>query len=468
MTTAIIALSFIFLTQTVSAQEVDLTQGCIKTVELKEIAKKFSQFDRYVNTNKEEVCSAELGSDNYQIATSLELLKNASPDEPAEVSEDAFTYKAIQEKDWWAYFTNRANNLRVDNGCQPNVVAYVYGFSNNGTVYLCRPYFESSRPTQASVLMHEARHFDGHRHVTCTRGNEEGNSGACDNRVTQKGSYAISLQTLVGLARSEGTSATEKILLESEAVYTAFNKFNTIPKLKMTDYMYVSNDKAEVYMWNINENIQPELVATLNEPAVIHNSFNRFTVYPLDTNVEAYRMGRDFGERVANPGLYAVHYNSVSAQERAKYDSISYFGDGGLLADNKLQTLCNGESLATKDLSSIDKFTRIISFSVDRADPALKSHLVADSGDIYTLECQSRNSTRVNVNKTNFNIDPAVASSIVESFTLGGNQFAMLETGKIVELNLVGSTYTAQELSMPLVNEGWVGATPLSVAEIFE
>lgn len=470
MTTLLVALGFIFSATIADAQqEDDLTKGCIQTADLKEIANKFDQFGRYVNTDKEKVCSAELGSDNYQIAASLNLLRKSSPNEPEIKEDDAFTYRAIEEKNWWGYFTKRSSKLIIDNNCEPNVVAYVFGFSNNGAVYLCRPYFESNRSTQASVLMHEARHFDGHRHVACTRGNEEGNSGACDNRVSQKGSYAISLQTLVGLSRDEQTSEEERLLLESEAVYTAFNKFNKIPQLKMTDYVYLSNDQAEVFMWNVNGETAPKKVAQLNEPAIIQNSFNKFTIYPVDTNVKAYRMGRAFKQRVANPGLYAVHFNELTPEERGEYVSIVYFGDGGLLTKgNNLQTLCNGQDLATKNLDRIDDFSRIITLAESDTDPALKSHLLAKSGDIYELSCQSRQSSKVNINKVNVTFDARIAENVVESFTVSGSQFALLNDGSIIGLSLNGSTYSQADVALPAENRGFIGATPLSVAEIFE
>ena len=229
---AVVSLSLFFnLSTNLSAQAQSLEKACIPAKDVNEIGRSFRQIAQRASNGKKVYCEADLGKNWFAVTKSLEILKNIRQNPPAFDQNDAFTSKAITEKDWWSYFTKRARSFTLERRCQEGVVAFVYGGfgGGNGNIHLCPFFFEQNLYSQASVMMHEVRHFDGHRHVTCTQGQEEGNRGACDNRITGRGSYAISVQTIVGMARSEDTPKAQASLLESEALYMAFNKFNQIP-----------------------------------------------------------------------------------------------------------------------------------------------------------------------------------------------------------------------------------------------
>ena len=439
--------------------------GCISQQDLSEIASSFSQFDRFLSSQS-EYCEKDLGDQWYGIAKSLVILKNLQPDEPTSNADDAFTYKAISEKDWWAYFTNRANKFTIQSQCQQYVVAYVSPFFGRGNINLCPLFFEQPVTSQASVMMHEVRHFDGHRHVTCSQGNEKGNSGACDDEITNKGSYAISVQTLVGMARSEGVDSQEKPVVEAEAVYMAFNKFNRVPKVRLENSLILSSDQGEVASYNLNGQI--ETIGQLPEPSVVLNSANNLTIYPTDASSEAYRKDNKLFVQMENPGLYAKHYNSETPSEREKYKSISYFAPGGLLKGNELLTLCNSNTtdLGKTDLSSMGDFVTIMSMSLDEKDQERESLLLARSGEIYRFDCVGSNSDKVKFEKTSmtFNGD---ASEIVDSFGFKGEQYALLTDGTLAVIQFTGQTLQLNRLNIAGTQGFWLSATPISIPEVF-
>ena len=172
---------------------------CISLKDMQEIGEHFSQIKGLIRNQKAVYCENDLGKEWFAISKSLEILKNITPDEPELDQSDAFTFKAISEKDWWGYFTNRASSFNLERECEEGVVAFVFGVFGGGKIHICPFFFEQNLYSQTSVMMHEVRHFDGFRHVTCSRGKEQGNSGACDTDITEKGSYAISVQTMVCL-----------------------------------------------------------------------------------------------------------------------------------------------------------------------------------------------------------------------------------------------------------------------------
>lgn len=442
------------------------TEGCIAHSDLQKMAQDFNQLEQFVG-NKAEYCQGDFNDQWFKIAQSLEVLINIQPNEPNLDADDALTFKAITDKDWWAYFTQRADTFAIESNCPANVVAYVQPFFGQGRIHLCQLFFDQTQSDQASTMMHEVRHFDGHRHTTCGQGNEKGNAGACDERITNKGSYAISVQTLVGLARSKQTSIQERPLLEAQAVYMAFNKFNTVPKVKLNNSVILSSQTAELFSWALDGDLEP--IAELPAPSVVYNSANNLTIFPTDSNLPAYRKDNKLLASIEKPGLYAEHYNAETPDQRAQYKSISYFATGGLLKNNTLLTLCNRTSLklAPTNLDARGNFDAIISLSLDELDQKRESILLADSGDMFRFECQGNNSDAVRIEKLTETMKVPNGKKVVDSFGFSGEQYALLNSGELAIVNFRGSDLVVSPLSFPSINQNWVSATPISIPEVF-
>jgi hypothetical protein len=457
-----IALLLSFFTPTIA----QASGRCISHEDLQIMAGTFSQLQRFVG-NQTEYCPGDFNADWFKVAQSLDILLNIQPDEPDVSQDDGLTYKAISEKDWWAYFTQRADTFSIERNCPQNVVAFVRPGWGNGRIHLCRPFFEQTPSDQASTMMHEVRHFDGHGHVTCTQGNEQGVRGACDNRINQRGSYAISVQTLVGMARAPSTPVTERPLLEAQAVYMAFNKFNQVPKVRLNNSILLSNEQAEIYSWTLDGDI--EKVGDLAKPAIVYNSANNLTIYPESVDSEAYRKDNKLLAVLDNPGLYAKHYNSETPEERAQYQAISYFATGGLLKNNTLLTLCDRQNLklAPENLDHLGHFVTIISMSLDDADQQRESLLLADNGDLYRYECRSQNSSAVRIEKLAETLKVPGGQRVLDSFGFAGKQYALLDDGALALVEIRGSQLLANALSFPSLNQNWISATPMSTPEVF-
>ena len=440
---------------------------CIAQKDLADIADHYSQFTKYLS-DKSEVCEGDMDEEFFKIARSIIVLKNISPNLPSLDRDDAMTFQAIEEKDWWSYFTNRSDSFSIDRKCQEGVVAYVNPFFGRGVINLCLRFFDMSVPSQASVMMHEVRHFDGFRHVTCTQGNEQGSRGACDKEITDKGSYGISVQVMVGLARGKSFSKSETNQLESEAIYMAFNKFNKVPEVKLNYSMILANKFGEVYKWAIGQGVT--FMKTLSEPAVINGSERNLTIYPVDASVDAYRMDLGLNERLEGIGLFAEHYNKESVSEREKYKSINYHGASGLLKENTLLTLCNIRTyeLGEENLNRLGQFTNLISLRLSGNGPTHEAYLLNDNGDLFTYSCDNNRSTDVTIRKANVSLGVPL-STIKQTLTLGNTNFAVLESGELVEIMLdEKSSWTTRQASLPSsVNENWISASPIIKAEVF-
>jgi hypothetical protein len=441
--------------------------SCISHKDLSEIANHFDQFDQFISAGSEQYCSADMGEKWFKIAQSLVLLKNISPNEPTVDAADALTLQAITEKDWWAYFLKRARSFSIRTRCQTGVVAYVQPFFGRGNINLCDLFFEQNISSQASTMMHEVRHFDGHRHVTCTQGNEQGTRGACDDEITDRGSYAISVQTLVGFARSKDISETEKPRLEAEAVYMAFNKFNRVPKVKIENSIVLSNEQGEVYSWTPGGEL--DFIKDLTQPAVIVSNGRNLNVFPTDKNETAYRADSVLGAKLQNFGLYINHYNSESVADRQKYKTISYFGTGGLLKGNELITICNGRTgeFGNVDLSERGEFVGIVSMTNGDASDSQSSFLLGEDGTMIGYRCNSNTSSKVTFVESKLKLDQAQLE-VSSIFGMGGKNYALTKSGELKEL-AVGTT-SAELKPLTKVNDdgnSWLSATPLTKAQVF-
>lgn len=459
---------FIFLTVLfpfVQAQEVKPALPCVSAVELNELAKNFSQFQTFLEQQKSEYCEADLGMQWLHIANSLVTLKNAKPNEPMMDQEDAFTHKAIDEKNWWEYFVKRAKIFTIEETCPANAVAFVVPFFMDSNIHICAPFFESNVTSQASVMMHEVRHFDGFPHFTCERGLDKGASGGCDSNILDKGSYAITVQTLVAMAKSEQFEKSERDLLESEAIFTMYNRFNVVPKVKIVNEVFLSNTAGEVYKWVVGKGI--ELVSVLAQPARVFVSYSSLTIYPTDSTLPAYRKDQELKADVASIGLFANKYNSDSVEERSKYDSVSYIGQSGLLKNNSLFAICDSANPLTKDLTPSGDFVRVISLSDDEVDSNRQALLLDKNGDLVAYKCADNNVNDLVISSTGLKVSADLINRLVDSFGISGKIYGLLQDGSLTELQNNESTIVEIKSSFPFENKNWVSASPMSNPEIF-
>ena len=209
-------------------------------------------------------------------------------------------------------------------------------------------------------------------------------------------------------------------------------------------------------------------LAKLEHPAVVKMSYSNLTIYPLNTQEDAYRKDREIKANVDSIGLFAEFYNADSATEREKYKSFSYLGQGGMLKDNNLISLCpNDESeLTNQNLDEHGQFSMLMSESLDPVDADREAALLDIEGRIVSYECGSDNKSLV-LSDTGRSVSPLLTESLVGSFGLGGAQYGLLNNGRLVRLVLQNNTYRDVAVDLPVEDQLWVSATPMSLPELF-
>ncbi len=438
----------------------DKAETCLKVADIKAIENQFPQFKDFTKTSQDKVCRQEVGEKWFELVRStLAMQRLVVTDDLQRDQNDDLTRRPIGQRDWWTYYTQRANRYVIEpsrcNG-NPNVVAFVYPFFR-GSINLCPRFFEMDSASQIEVLMHEVRHFDGHAHVTCTQGNEEGTPGACDRQIKNGGSYAVSVQANVELSYVEQLNSADRILAESGAIYSVNNKFNSLPTVKATQYIYASNTEGEVWRMAEKNTDVKELITTLADPAKIYSNGSQFTVYPVDTTKNAYRIDKDFSVNAAAIGAFANKYNADA--DRKAYGPVVYFGMGAIVKDNSLYAFC-GETAT--DLSALG-FSR----GTIKALPTLKDEegadktlVLNDSGDVFTFDCNDKTGVMsTSATKTTLPQEMAMGFELSNSKTI-----VLTDAGELKSYDLNTRAYEAT-LSQ---DNNWVSATPLKVYNVFE
>lgn len=223
----------------------------------------------------------------------------------------------ILPTDFWGYFSQRANTVHDEDSCQDGVVAFVYGMEKDGIVHICPLFYDPhlSKFERAETLLHEVRHFEGYTHVTCTRGPREGMEGACDESVEEKGSYAVTVESLAKMSLlDQNATSVEKAMTKSTAIVLANQVFNEPIRPRDLKAIYLADQNGhQAYMYS-DAGVLP--ISAITDGQVISRD-QALAVFPKDHS-DAYTA--DVFEPNLSPlpalGTFSETYNSTPQAQR--------------------------------------------------------------------------------------------------------------------------------------------------------
>lgn len=438
-------------------------EKCLQVEDVQAVQGHFRQFRTFTASGTGEICRGEGIDDTwFEVLRSVLALQRLSVNGTIVRDEqDDLTRRPIQEKDWWGYFTQRANDfviLPAYCDSNPGVVAFVYSF-RRGQINLCQRFFEMDPGAQIEVLMHEVRHFDGHPHVTCTQGNEAGTPGACDDVITRGGSYAVSVQVSVELAFVDQLSLDDRALAEASATYSVSNKFNTRTKVKVREYIYLANEAGELHRADLTKLPRTEFVAKLAAPARVLSNGSQLTIFPLDSAQAAYRRSRDLTVNVQGLGAFANLYNAKSPQEREAMGAANYLGFGGITENDVIHAFCGksatGLSQHRVAQGPVKALLNLMPRSTD-----VENVVVTDAGEALLLTC-NQDTGAMRTTPTSL----PLPRDVVSGFSVTpGEAFVLTERGELLSVNLK----SGELVQIRTGKKAWVSATPLTVHTLFE
>jgi hypothetical protein len=358
---------------------------CISQKDIQDIAGHFSQFS---NLTGKDFCNDN--SQIWHLLSSMMFMKRTPFDaNMIKSNDDLFSGKFAS--DWFGYFIGRIDNIDVVDSCPNGVVAYVYGYGS--TMYVCPAALTNSFSSldRASVFMHEARHIDGFPHVTCSKGPRAGIQGACDTKISDGGSYAVTVETYAQLAKyAQGLNPALKAYAKASSVIYADEAFEKTVQINRTEQLMLLTESLDFNVFTPGVN-KVDLLGKAPAAGRIFKRAQYMVLIPSDKTLNArYVFARNEGEVSQSAGDMMSEYNGQTTAQKANLVDVH---NGGVFTarvyKNSIKFTCDRNSAAARD---VDLPAGVVAKSLlypngyDRS--AMSANMISENGDIYDIGCQ--------------------------------------------------------------------------------
>lgn len=378
MKSLLVVLSLVFASIGTAAAE-----ECISQAEMQEISQHFTQFRHLAN---KEYCYD--GSHEAHLIAGLMFMRKTQFDPKMGKSRDDL-FSGRFASSWYNYFIGRINEVVIDKDCPKGVAAYVYAWGGK-TMYACTMMLSENYTAldRASVFMHEARHIDGHPHTTCRSGPREGLQGACDTRIADGGSYAVTVETYAQLARyAMGIHPALKSYARSSAVIYADETFvNPVTVDRSQQFLLMAKDRTFYLLKNDGSTTALGSAPSLGQ--IVMRS-HHMILFPDDKNLTArFLFARNEGEIAQQAGDQATEYNGQTPAERANFVDLHVGAQwNAQVFKDKVRFACNPRAHTKEELSTKGDAPVGLVYpnGIDRAAKTVQ--LVMASGKLMDMGC---------------------------------------------------------------------------------
>lgn len=362
--------------------------NCIAAADMQEISAHFSQFKDLAA--KGEYCLD--GSPTARLLDGIMFMRKTHFTTSMPVSGDGL-FSGRFANDWWGYFTGRINEFTVQDSCAKGVVAFVYFFGNS--MYVCPAALTENFTALdlASVFMHEARHIDGFPHVTCNQGPRQGLQGACDSKISDGGSYAVTVETYAQLAKygDELHPALRAYARASSVIY-ADEAFDTPVEIQREQQFLVMDAKRQIYKLNLSAGSELKPLGQAPELGHIVMRAQHMILIPDDKTLPArFMFARSEGETPQQAGDLAAEYNQQTSAGRAEVIDFHIGAQWtARVTSQKIRFACDPRSASTveKALPSGEQAAGLLyPTGYDRASRVVQ--LLTQSGHMLEIGCDS-------------------------------------------------------------------------------
>jgi hypothetical protein len=358
--------------------------NCISQQEMTEIAQSFRQF---ANLAKGDYCLDE--SPTSRLLSGIMFMRKTAFMPAMPLSKDEL-FSGKFSQNWWQYFIGRIDNFQIESNCQKGVIAYVFFFGND--MHVCPPALTANFTSLdlASVFMHEARHIDGFPHVTCSRGPRAGLQGACDTRIADGGSYAVTVETYAQIAKySVDVHPALKAYARASSVIYADEAFENPVRIDRAQQLLLMTTSKDFFT------IDPtsaKLTQLGQSPALGHIVMRaqHMILFPEDKSLKAkYLFVNNEGEINQEAGDTAIEYNTASPAERNNWVDV-HVGTQWVakILKDKVVFACDPRSARLTEVATNGEVpvSALYPNGYDRA--ASSANLVMQSGRIMEFGCQ--------------------------------------------------------------------------------
>lgn len=361
------------------------SENCVAQSEMQAIANNFPQF---ANLARAEYCYD--GSANANLISSLMFMRKTAFAANMTPSKDEL-FSGKFSKSWYDYFVGRINKLTIAGSCPKGVVAYVYSFGGK-TMYACPLALTDtfSSLDRASVFMHEARHIDGFPHITCSSGPRKGLNGACDQRISDGGSYAVTVETYAQLGHYalDVHPALRAYARASATVYAA-ETFQTPARVNKTENLLLLTSSLDYQLMNMQNGQIKQLGKAANAGHIIHRGVH-LIMFPEDKNlISEYVFANNEGQISQTPGDVFAEYNASSPAEKAQLvDFHSSTQWNARVYKSMVRFACDPNAATITDIQvPAGQVAAGLVYPNGYERDVYAAHVAMENGDVYDLGC---------------------------------------------------------------------------------
>lgn len=357
---------------------------CVPKSEMQEIARTFTQYASLANS---DYCYD--GGETSHLIAGLVFMRKTMYSNPMDRSRDEL-FSGRFASSWWNYFIGRINTFEIDDSCPKGVVAYVFAWGGR-TMYACSAALTDNFTAMdlASVFMHEARHIDGFPHTTCSHGPRQGLQGACDTRIADGGSYAVTVETYSQLAKyALDIHPALKAYARSSAIVYADEAFESSVRVERKERFAVIAKDRSIQAVDLNGGLVR--LGTAPELGRVVLRSQHMILLPDNSNSRArYLFARNEGEMGGLAGNQAEEYNALSPADRPSMVDIHIGAQWNTrLYKTKARLDCDPRSPNTQELSLSDTPVGIV-YPDGYSRAAKTVQFTAESGRVYDLGCNA-------------------------------------------------------------------------------
>ena len=403
---------------------------CIPQSDMAEIGRDFSQFR---HLTRSEFCLDGTPESNLLVGIYF-MRKTSFENSMAQADDGLFSGKFAS--DWYRYFTGRISDIVIDRNCPPGVGAYVRGWGS--TMWVCSLMLTDAfvGMDRASVFMHEARHIDGYPHTTCRSGPRAGIRGACDRRISDGGSYAVSVETYAQLGRY-ATNLHPALMAYSKAaaVIYAEEAFDEKTEIDRTPHFLALTKDKSFHRMNFDQEPSYEKLGSAPHLGHLIMRGQFMMMLPDDKSHKAgYVLANNEGPLPHSPRAFAKDYNNSSPSERAALIDAHVGGNwAAQVKSGELLIKCESRSDRGQTLSYQGEEPLTVIYPNGYSRHNLSAHLMMRSGKIFEFGC---NRKRGYLHSTQLELDQKYkrvykSGRLTIGLTSDGNLYKIDGTGSI-------------------------------------
>lgn len=426
-----LVLAFAGLTAHAQVDQTVAADGCISQADMQDIARSFRQFNGLANR---EYCYD--GSETSYLLSGIMFMRNTQFSSTMPKSSDEL-FSGRFASAWWTYFIGRIDEFQVESSCPKGVVAYVYMFGN--TMYVCPSALTPAMSSLdlASVFMHEARHIDGFPHTTCRNGPRAGMQGACDTRISEGGSYAVTVETYAQIAKyATAVHPALRSYAKASSVVYADEAFDSPVRIdRVNTFVALTNDLKFHEFTVSGSNVT--IKALGSAPALGHmvRRAQYLVFYPEDKNLTSgFLFLNDEGTIAQTAGDVSNEYNNSTPALRAEWVDM-YLGGTWHAKVKRTEVIfgCEARSTTLTTLSTNGETPVAVIYPNGYDRVQRSNQVLMASGKVFDMGCNG-NSAFLRESSTRFD------QSFKRLYRSGGETIALGTNGKLYRVN--GSTST--------------------------